>query len=43
MKQLFEDRLDQASDDFLSDPASNGGNTKRSKFAAALWDIYPAL
>ena len=41
MKLLFEDRLDQASDDFLCDPASNGGNTKRSKFAAALRDIHP--
>src|SRR5210317_533947 len=41
MKLLFEDRLDQASDDFLGDPASNGGNTERSKFAASLWDIHP--
>jgi hypothetical protein len=41
IKQLFEDRADQASDDFLSHSTSNHGNAERSKFASNLGNMNP--
>ena len=41
MKLSFEYRAEQASDDFLGDPASNRGNAERSKFSPSFGDENP--
>ena len=41
VKQWLEERVYQLSDDFLSDPASNGGNAERPEIVLVLRDIDP--